>query len=170
MLTEKQEAAFDRYVDTAFNLLSSYQHTQLTEHDKFVLARLMSQMIYELPKVHSGKASTEAIRKKLSDFSWQPSKDHFHVRSVGGMLLVELLPGSLSKESIRGILLQHAEVHFVTSEENTKLRPFQRKNPTTAYEAANIELHNCLDLFSKRGKSKAWKEQITAALGCCLLS
>lgn len=158
MLTNKQQQALDKYTDSVYNILTNHHQQQLTECDKAILARMFAQMIYELPKIHSGKASANAVVKKLNDPTWQPSKDHYHTRKAGGMRLMQLLDQDvLTKNEVSNILLQYSQVHYVTSEENTMLRKFQRVNPATAYTDANITLVECEDLFSRRNKTEQWK-------------
>jgi len=132
-------------------------------------ARLFANEIHDMSVIWTGYASRSAVLKKLKDPKYKPTKDHFHSRQRGGEKLVRLmlkrfgegkLPGF---DEVKAIVDKYREVHYVTSQENNKLKNLMDVPCThkQAYEQAQIEIIQAKDLFGKRGRqSEAWRQKM----------
>ena len=179
--------AYERKRDNLFNTIQDKSHRLLTSKEAFSknpiftedglkdLGRDFSNAIHDMPTLWSGSASIAAIKAKLKNSKYKPSKDHFHSRQRCGEELVLLIRKCFGKgrsptlNEVERILDKARQVHYVTEKENQKARPYMAKQLShkRAYKAANIILkHKTQDLFSKRGpKTKQWKDDMVDKYG-----
>jgi len=134
-------------------------------------ARTFANEIHDMPTIWTGFASHTAVQRKLKNPKYKPTKDHFHSRQRGGDELVRLMvkcygDGKLPQfEAIKAIVDKYREVHYVTAQENNKLKHLMNVPCThkEAYRQAEIKVISVKDLFGKRGRqSKAWRAQMIA--------
>lgn len=174
MATEKQLKTLDRYVDAIHEILidqvnglKQSDDRQITK-SKILYSRMLGQVLYEAPKLFTGLASINMVDRKLHDFRAKPCPEHYLSRQKGGEALVELIETSIltgldpPRVMVQGIALTYCAVHYTTPEENAILKRFQRKHhDEAAYTEAGIILVEARDLFTKRGHSATWKQQMT---------
>jgi hypothetical protein len=132
-------------------------------------ARMFANDIHDMSTTWTGFASHAAVLKKLKDPTYKPTKDHYRSRQRGGEKLVRLLlkrfgAGQMPTfEEVQKIVDRYREVHYVTKEENNKLKHLMDVPCThkQAYEQANIHIIHATDLFGTRGRrSVSWKEDM----------
>lgn len=137
-------------------------------------ARTFANEIHDMSTIWTGYASLSAILRKLRTPTYKPTKDHFHSRQRGGEELVKLMKASYGQgvlpepKAIQAIVDKYREVHYVTAQENNKLKHLMDVPCThkQAYSQAKINIRLAKDLFGKRGrKSKSWKEEMLAKYG-----
>lgn len=143
--------------------------------DRALAARMIAQVIYDAPPIFSGKASAAAISAKLANPKYRPCADHYRVRQISGERLMDMR-SDISCVSDAVTLLESAcSVHYVTSEENVRLRKLQHAYGPAAYTMLNIPLYDTGDLFNRRGgRSPDWyrdkrdqfREIISIATSC----
>ncbi len=176
MPSRKQLQTLDKYVDVIHELLldqleglRSSPDRQITKN-RVIFVRMLGQMLYEAPKLHTGLVSIRLIEQKLKDFSVRGTVEHHQSRQLGGAALLSLVDRAVissedpTKEQVRDIALIYCQVHYTTVEENAALRKHQRRcSSEAAYRRANIQLVEARDLFSKKGRhTEAWKQQMRA--------
>lgn len=179
--------SYERKRDNLFNNIKDKSHRLLTTKGSLSsnpiftdeglrdLGRDFSNAIHDMPHVWSGSASIAAIKCKLRNPKYKPSRDHFHSRQRCGEELVLLIRccfgegRSPTLKQVEEVLDRARQVHYVTEKENQNARPFMAKQLThkQAYKAADIKLkHKTHDLFSKRGpKTKEWKNAMVDKYG-----
>jgi hypothetical protein len=179
--------SYERKRDNLFNNIKDKSHRLLTTKKEAVLnpifteeglrdlGRDFSNAIHDMPYVWSGSASLAAIKSKLRNPKYKPSRDHFHSRQRCGEELVLLIRSCFGQgrsptlKEVEEVLDRARQVHYVTEKENQNARPYMAKQMThkQAYKAAGIILrHKTQDLFSKRGpKTKQWKDEMVAKYG-----
>jgi hypothetical protein len=174
MPTKKQLQTLDKYIDAIHEILidqikglRSNKDRQLTVN-RMIFIRLLGQMLYEAPKLHTGLVSIRLVEQKLSNFSIRGCLEHHQSRQKGGSALVDLIDKAVAsgtnptKQQVLDIALVYCQVHYTTAYENDQLRKHQRKcSSEAAYRRANIQLIEARDLFTKKGRhSTEWKEQM----------
>lgn len=178
--------SYERKRDNLFNNIKDKSHRLLTTKGSLSnpifadeglrdLGRDFSNAIHDMPHVWSGSASIAAIKAKLRNPKYKPSRDHFHSRQRCGEELVLLIRSCFGEgrsptlKEVEQILDRARQVHYVTEKENQSARPHMAMQMThkQAYKAAGIILkHKTQDLFSKRGpKSKIWKDAMVDKYG-----
>lgn len=179
--------AYERKRDNLFNNIKDKSHRLLTTKKEAVLnpiftdeglrdlGRDFSNAIHDMPTLWSGSASIAAIKAKLRNPKYKPSKDHYHSRQRCGEELVRLILScygnnrSPTLKEVEEILNKARQVHYVTEKENQSARPHMAQQLThkQAYKAAGIILkHKTQDLFSKKGpKTKQWKDAMVDKYG-----
>jgi hypothetical protein len=101
-----------------------------------IFIRLLGQLLYEAPKLHTGLASVRLIEQKLKDFSSKGCLEHHQSRQKGGSALVDLIDKAIAtgkdptKKQVREIALVHCQVHYTTAYENDQLRIQTCEHPT----------------------------------------
>lgn len=173
MATTRQLETLDKYVDVMYELIldqvSAYTRssTRQLRNNAPIFCRMFSQLLYEAPKIFTGQVSVDMVDQKLHDFSAKPCAEHYLSRQRGGVELVKLIHTAVhtctepTRSMVFNIALSHTAVHYTTAEENEKLRSFQRVHlDEIAYQRAGITLLEARDLFTKRGHSNKWKEQM----------
>lgn len=174
MATEQQLKTLDKYIDTIHEILldqiacaKNNPERQLTKN-RIIFVRMLGQVLYEAPKLHTGMVSVRLIEQKLKDFGTKAVLEHHHSRQKGGAALIALVDRALktgilpSRADVKDIALKYCQVHYTTMEENQALRKHQRRcSSEAAYRRSNIQLIQAPDLFSKRGKHTAnWKREM----------
>lgn len=173
MATKKQFKTLDKYVDVIQELLVDQIHAlregrpRQLDNNRMLYARMFGQLLYEAPKIFTGQVSVDMVDRKLHDFRVKPCPEHYLSRQRGGEALVNLIaPAILTgidppRIIIQNIALTYCAVHYTTPEENARLKHFQKHNhDETAYSRAGIVLIEARDLFTKRGHSEVWKQQM----------
>lgn len=173
MATEKQLQTLDKYVDTIHEILVDQVRglrkcsDRQVARNRTLYARMLSQVLYEAPKIFTGQVSIMMVDRKLNDFRAKPCPEHYLSRQKGGELLLDLVDASLRssgdppKVLVKNIALTYCAVHYTTPEENALLKQYQRiHHDEDAYKRAGIILIEARDLFTKRGHSTQWKEQM----------
>ncbi len=176
MPSRKQLQTLDKYVDVIHELLLDQLEGLRSSPDRqinsnrVIFVRMLGQMLYEAPKLHTGQVSIRLIEQKLADFSIKGTVEHHQSRQRGGTALLSLIDEALitgvdpTKQQVRDIALLYCQVHYTTIQENADLRKHQRRcSSEAAYRRANIVLVEARDLFSKKGRhSQKWKDQMRA--------
>lgn len=172
--TYKQKQSLDKYVDAIYELLHdqllALRTTQSRQIKKSrpIFARMLGQLLFDAPKLHTGLVSIELVQQKLLDFSTRPVIEHHHGRQNGGEALLSLVDSALSMdreleiEDVSRVVHQYCEVHYTTASENIALRKQQQLcSSAAAYRRTNIPLIEARDLFTKAGKhTESWKQQM----------
>ena len=139
-----------------------------------MFARTLGQMLYDMPPLFSGYASSEMVRHKLASISTGKAvricKDHHHSRQKGGQALIDLIRTSALSERVPAydtvcqIVDTYRQVHYVTATENNRLRFHQQLcSSEAAYRRAGVILHDARLLFSNIGRpSKAFVSEMYA--------
>lgn len=173
---DKLRKLFEVCEDTVAGLLKAkkpFERKIFTNPSNY--ARMFANDIHDMSTIWTGYASLSAVQKKLKDSKYKPTKDHFHSRQRGGEKLVHLLltrygEGKMpSFEEVKKIVDKYREVHYVTSEENNKLKNLMNVPCThkQAYLQAKIEIIKADDLFGKRGRKTAdWTKQMEKKYKC----
>jgi len=174
MATEQQLKTLDKYVDAIHELLidqiegiKTNPKRQLLQN-RLIFTRMLGQMLYDAPKLHTGMVSVRMVEQKLKNFSAKACQEHHHTRQKGGSALIALVDRAIasgvypSKDQVRQLALKYCQVHYTTVAENNKLRKHQKHcSSEAAYRRANIQLVHAPDLFTKRGKhAEVWKQEM----------
>ncbi len=126
-------------------------------------------MIHDMPNVWTGMASQSAIKAKLKNVKFRHSEDHFHSRQRGGEAIVTLILKTFGQgrsptyEEVQEIVDKYCHVHYVTKEENHKLKHIMEEGKTweQAYDEGGVLITDASALFGKRGRhSEEWKQQM----------
>ena len=155
------------FVQDQINALRLKTDRQIT-HNRSFFVRMLSQMLYDAPKLHTGMVSIRLLELKLKKFSTKPCPEHHLSRHKGGKQLIAMIDYAVlsgvdpTHDQIKKIVSSHCQVHYTTSSENSALRRHQRTcSSEAAYRRANIRLVRAPDLFRKRGKhTSVWKRQM----------
>jgi hypothetical protein len=176
MATEQQLKTLDKYVDTIHELLIDQIEgfrvnpaRQLTTNRQ-IFVRMLGQLLYEAPRLHTGKVSIRMVEEKLKDFTAKACFEHHQSRQKGGKAFLHLVDAAVrtgvnpTVEQVRAIALVYCQVHYTTAQENAQLRKHQRRcSSEAAYRRANIPLIEARDLFTKLGRhSEQWKRTMIA--------
>lgn len=172
---DKLRKIFEVCEDTVAGLLKAdkpFERKVFTNPSSY--ARMFANDIHDMSTIWTGYASPTCVQKKLKNPSYKPTKDHFHSRQRGGEKLVHLMIKYFGKgkvppfKEVKAIVDKYREVHYVTTEENNRLKHLM-VTPCThkqAYLQANIKVIFAKDLFGKRGRqSKVWKEEMKKKYG-----
>lgn len=174
MPTKQQLQTLDKYVDAIHELLIDQINGIRARGNRQILTsrtifiRMLGQILYEAPKLHTGMVSLRLVEQKLADFGTKPCLEHHHSRQKGGSALVHLIDVAVdtgvlpTKQQVREIALQYCQVHYTTAGENAMLRKHQRKcSSEAAYRRSNIQLIEARDLFTHKGRHPdAWKQKM----------
>lgn len=172
MATKQQLKTLEKYVDTIYEILiDQVEGLKRSPNRQIVInrrvyVRLLGQILYEAPNLHTGMASIRLVEQKLKDFSVKVCFEHHQSRQKGGEALVALIEHAVAtdtcptKRQVLDIALTHCQVHYTTAEENAHVRKHQRRcSSDAAYRRANIQLVEARDLFTHKGRhSKEWKQ------------
>lgn len=168
---DKLRKIFEVCEDTVAGLLKSkspFSRKVFTNPSSY--ARMFANDIHDMSTIWTGYASASCVQNKLKDPAYKQTKDHFHSRQRGGELLVRLMlkrygEGKMpSFGEVKKIVDKYREVHYVTADENNKLKNLMNVPCThkQAYEQADIRIIVARDLFGKKGrKSKIWQEAMS---------
>lgn len=175
MATEQQLQTLDKYIDTIHELLIDQvtgawcDSVRQVTQNRIIFVRMLGQILYEAPRLHTGMVSIDLVEQKLNDFSIRPCHEHHHSRQKGGAALLALAERAIKtgglpiREDVRAIVMKHCQVHYTTVDENNLLRKHQRRcSSEAAYRRSSIQLIHAPELFSKRGHSAKWKREMTA--------
>lgn len=129
---------------------------------------MLGQLLYDAPRLHTGKVSIRLIEAKLKDFATRPTVEHHHGRQNGGEALLQLVDRALymkqelSRIQVAKVVEQYCQVHYTTADENALLRHHQKRCSSEAsYRRANVVLIEAAELFTRQGPpSKKWKEEM----------
>lgn len=120
------------------------------------VARIIGQIIYELPNIKSGLVSKSVV----DEHGFRGSKftpEHFYSRQRAGRTIVEHFKNeNLSAEKLLDMLVEYSMVHLVTFDENMQLARIQKAEetrdltPIEQYRIAGIEL------IKDRGPAPIW--------------
>jgi hypothetical protein len=172
MPSPKQLSTLERYVGAIHEILidqisgvRSGAPRQIVSN-RSVFIRMLGQLLYEAPNLHTGKCSVRLVEQKLKNFNTKPCHEHHHGRQKGGLALVQLVDAAVvsgidpTKDQVRDIALQYCQVHYTTAKENALLRKQQRKcSSEAAYRRSNIVLIDAPDLFTHQGRHpEQWKQ------------
>lgn len=174
MATQKQLQTLDRHVDTIHEMMMTQVMSQSLRHparqlylNRQLFVRMFSQLLYEAPKLFTGQVSINMVDRKLHDFKAKPCPEHYLSRQKGGEEIVRMIEDAIlcdyepMRSLVYNIVLTYCAVHYTTPEENATLKRFQRlHHDESAYREAGIVLIPARDLFTKRGHSDSWKEDM----------
>lgn len=112
---------------------------------KYNLARTIGSAIYDLPVKFTGMVSTRLVDSHGFYNGKKKCPEHFYSRQRSGRKIVKLYEsGELTPELLLELLDKYRQVHWVTSEENSRLRTIQKKYDNLPhykhYEMAGIVL------------------------------
>lgn len=102
---------------------------------------LIRNGIFDCKSIHSGYVSEAAKHMKVSEVT----KEHFLPRAQSATKIFSMLDTGATVDDVEKFIIECCTVHYVTKEENNRLRKFQRdiKNYPTwpdQYRAAEINL------------------------------
>ena len=126
-------------------------HQQPNTHEYIVKhGRSIANDLHDLPFIFSGfesEASIAAANDEITGKRYSPCFDHYYPRLLAGVRIakcVHQLKYDFTHATLVKMVHEFSHVHKVTSEENTRLRPFQRLDtfvsPEDAYNKAGIKL------------------------------
>lgn len=160
---KQQEITKDRK-DKIIRIIRACHHrlSHLHEYDQTIdliqhHARNVSNDIHDLPVIWTGYESKLSLLKRESSL-YKPRKEHFFPRQWAGEKIVRetLKHRPISLRLLFSMFFMFCHVHYVTKEENDRLRPFQRfdkfefndsndwlKFASTSYQKAGIALIDC---------------------------
>lgn len=84
-------------------------------------AGIIAEWIFRCPEIHSGLISEEGMKQKT------PTSDHYFGRKSSGVLVYKKILQGHSVERIAMIIASRSRVHYVSSQENTRLKQFDNK-------------------------------------------
>lgn len=119
---------------------------KLCPQEKNVVARMISNSIFDMRTKWSGMESQALIDARKNNPKITKCPEHYYPRQVAGMRILQHLEryGGISRSKIDEFLDVFTRVHYTTSEENQLLKPYQKVDtfisPEHSYEAAGITL------------------------------
>jgi hypothetical protein len=168
-------STLDKYIDIIHELLID-QVTALRNpttsrmilSSRDVFARMLGQMLFDAPSLHTGKVSLILLQSKLKDFSTKPCAEHHHGRQKGGIALLKLIDNAvasnklITRSQVKSVVHMYCQVHYTTARENMSLRRHQKRCSSEAsYRRAGVILVDAKDLFANKARpSKEWKESM----------
>lgn len=120
--------------------------SSLDPFEKNVISRMISNSIFDMRVIWSGYESSELIAQRQAGLKPQRCAEHYFPRQVAGKRILDHVEryGGISKKKLSQYLDIFCRVHYTTSEENTKLRAFQKTDtfisPEHSYQQAGITL------------------------------
>lgn len=118
----------------------------MDDEEKNLIARMIGNSIYDMRVLWSGYESKALIEARNLDKKTTRCPEHFYPRQVAGKRIVEHVVrfGGISLKKLQEYLDVFCQVHYTTSEENVRLKPYQKTDtfisPEHSYSMANIEL------------------------------
>lgn len=139
-MNEKERKRESKYEDAATAAILLYNDRHKFNNESFWI-QLISESIYRTPAIFSGYISESCVGKKLAD----TTVEHYLSRTISARMVVKAIARGKSFKFITSLIKSRSRVHRTTSEENTRLVPFQQnpeKYPTwrDQYAAAGITL------------------------------
>lgn len=120
--------------------------TDMDDEEKNLVARMIGNSIYDMRVVWSGYESKALIEARTLNKKTTKCPEHFFPRQVAGKRIVEHIVrfGGISLKKLQEFLDVFCQVHYTTSEENVRLKPYQKTDTFISaehsYSMANIEL------------------------------
>lgn len=119
---------------------------KLSQPEKHVLARMVSNSIYDMRFIWSGMESQALVDAKAKDPKTKRCAEHFYPRQLAGSRILQHVEryGGISQKKLKEFLDIFCKVHYTTSEENIKLKAYQKVDtfisPEQSYASAGIAL------------------------------
>ena len=119
---------------------------KLCPQEKNVVARMISNSIFDMRTKWSGMESQALIDARSKNPKTTKCPEHYYPRQVAGARILQHIEryGGISKNKLDEFLDVFTRVHYTTSEENQLLKPYQKVDtfisPEHSYEAAGITL------------------------------
>lgn len=140
--------------EVLFHLLSgvrtkvqSMSYTELN-----ILARTIGNSLFDMSPIWSGYKSRALIAAEKVNPKVKKCAEHYYPRQVAGWRIVEhiLRYKGITKSKLFDLLEVFNQVHYTTSDENTRLVPFQKYgvfvSPEHSYKQAGVELVKVKDV------------------------
>lgn len=134
-------------------LLGVKDHVKkMSYYELNVLARTIGNSLFDMNATWSGYKSKELIAAEAINPKAKKCAEHFYPRQVAGWRIVEhiIRYGSISKQKLIEMINVFCQVHYTTSDENSRLVPFQKYgifiSPEHSYREANVELVKVKDV------------------------
>lgn len=118
----------------------------MDDDEKNLVARMIGNSIFDMRVVWSGYESKALIEARTSNKKTTKCPEHFFPRQVAGKRIVEHIIRfkGISIKKLQEFLDVFCQVHYTTSEENVRLKPYQKTDTFISaehsYSMANIEL------------------------------
>lgn len=118
----------------------------MDEDERNLVARMIGNSIFDMRCVWSGYESKGLIAARVQNKKATRCPEHFFPRQVAGKRIVEHIIRfrGLSIKKLQEYLDVFCQVHYTTSEENVRLKPYQKTDTFISaehsYAMASIEL------------------------------
>ena len=140
--------------DVLYHLLNGVKDKvgKMSYDELNILARTIGNSLFDMTAKWSGYKSKELIAQEKKDPSTKKCAEHFYPRQVAGWYIVQHLVRykGMSKAKLIDFIMMFNQIHYTTSEENTRLVPFQKSGifttPEHAYKQAGVELIKVKDV------------------------
>lgn len=119
---------------------------KMSYYELNVLARTVGNALFDMTPTWSGFKSQGLLDAEQQNPKTKKCAEHFYPRQVSGWRIVEHLIQyrGISKKKLFEMISVFIKVHYTTSEENTRLVPYQKVgvfiSPEHSYQMANITL------------------------------
>ena len=145
---QKAQEAQTRRVKVLHLLLSGIAPCvkELSDEEKHTIARMVGNSIFDMRPIWSGYESQALVDAKARGDKITRCPEHYYPRQVAGKRIVDHIARfkGISRNKLEEFLDIFCRVHYTTSEENIRLKPFQKTDtfisPEHSYESANITL------------------------------
>lgn len=141
-------------VEVLFHLLQGVKDKarKMSYEELNILARTIGNSLFDMNATWSGYKSKELLAQEIIDPKTKKCAEHFYPRQVAGWRIVEHIVryGSISKKKLIEMIEVFIQVHYTTSDENTRLVPYQKYgafiSPEHSYKQAGVELVKVKDV------------------------
>ena len=138
-LTEEQK--YEAYGLLANAAISLHEGSKNCPKQRAFNIRQVCNGLYDTPSTHTGLVSEEGQHLRKSDLV----EEHFFPRTPSAHKMFEMLDAGATREDLIEYIKMVCQVHLVTKDENSRLRPFQKLGSgydtwEEQYAAAKIKL------------------------------
>lgn len=119
---------------------------KLSHAEKNVISRMISNSIFDMRVIWSGKYSQALVDALITNSKTQKCAEHYYPRQVAGQRILQHMERyrGISLKKLKEFLDVFTQVHYTTSQENQLLKPYQKVDtfisPEHSYQMAGITL------------------------------
>jgi hypothetical protein len=136
-----EEQKYEAYGLLANAAISLHEGSKNCPKQRAFNIRQVCNGLYDTPSTHTGLVSEEGQHLRKSDLV----EEHFFPRTPSAHKMFEMLDAGATREDLIEYIKMVCQVHLVTKDENSRLRPFQKLGSgydtwEEQYAAAKIKL------------------------------
>jgi hypothetical protein len=117
-----EEQKYEAYGLLANAAISLYEGSKNCPKQRAFNIRQVCNGLYDTPSTHTGLVSEKGQHLRKSDLV----EEHFYPRTPSAHKMFEMLDAGATKEDLIEYIKMVCQVHLVTKDENSDLRPFQK--------------------------------------------